>query len=44
MQDFPERDTDAKDNASALCEAPAVSDGCSAWRALGTAKTVTRVP
>ena len=26
------------------CEVPAVSNGCSAWRALGTAKTVTRVP
>ena len=27
-----------------LCEVPAVSNGCSAWRALDTAKTVTRVP
>ena len=27
-----------------LCEAPAVSNGCSTWHALGTAKTVTRVP
>ena len=26
------------------CEAPEVFNGCSAWRALGTAKTVTRVP
>ena len=26
------------------CEAPALFNGCSAWRALGTAKTVTRVP
>ena len=26
------------------CEVPAVSNGCSAWHALGTAKTVTRVP
>ena len=25
-------------------EAPAVSNGCSAWRALGVAETVTHVP
>ena len=30
-------------NSVQACEVPAVSNGCSAWRALGTAKTVTRV-
>ena len=27
-----------------LCEVPMWCNGCSVWRAVGTAKTVTRVP
>ena len=32
------------DNWVEMSEVPAVSNSCSTWRALGTAKTVTRVP
>ena len=32
------------DCSSGLCEVPAVSNGCGAWRALDVAKTVTHVP